>query len=71
MTTATATSTTAKHLKARMQDLIAKARPEVKILQALSLSMQRGQKVAVVGESGSGKSTAPRRVFGAVFGTAP
>ena len=54
-----------------MQDLIAKARPEVKILQALSLSMQRGQKVAVVGESGSGKSTAPRRVFGAVFGTAP
>jgi len=33
------------------------ARPEVKILNGLSLSISRGQKVAVVGESGSGKST--------------
>jgi len=29
----------------------------VKILNGLSLSISRGQKVAVVGESGSGKST--------------
>lgn len=36
------------------------ARPEVKILNGLSLTLQRGQKAAVVGESGSGKSTAPR-----------
>ncbi|CAL1142099.1 unnamed protein product [Cladocopium goreaui] len=33
------------------------ARPEVKILNGLSLTLQRGQKAAVVGESGSGKST--------------
>ncbi|CAJ1374272.1 unnamed protein product [Effrenium voratum] len=33
------------------------ARPEVKILNGLSMSITRGQKVAVVGESGSGKST--------------
>lgn len=33
------------------------ARPEVKILNGLSLTLQRGQKSAVVGESGSGKST--------------
>ena len=30
---------------------------QVKILNGLSLSIRRGQKVAVVGESGSGKST--------------
>ena len=33
------------------------ARPDVKILNGLSLEISRGQKVAVVGESGSGKST--------------
>jgi len=33
------------------------ARPDVKILNGLSLQIIRGQKVAVVGESGSGKST--------------
>ena len=33
------------------------ARPSVKILNGLSLSIRKGQKVAVVGESGSGKST--------------
>ena len=32
------------------------ARPDVKILNGLSLEISRGQKVAVVGESGSGKS---------------
>ena len=33
------------------------ARPDVKVLNGLSLTIQRGKKVAVVGESGSGKST--------------
>mmetsp|Transcript_104268 Transcript_104268/g.185314 ORF Transcript_104268/g.185314 Transcript_104268/m.185314 type:complete len:1286 (-) Transcript_104268:252-4109(-) len=33
------------------------ARPEVKILDGLNLTIRKGQKVAVVGESGSGKST--------------
>ncbi|CAJ1336106.1 unnamed protein product [Effrenium voratum] len=33
------------------------ARPSVKILNGVSLSLRRGQKVAFVGESGSGKST--------------
>ena len=41
--------------------LSTEARPEVKILNGLSLTLQRGQKAAVVGESGSGKSTAPWR----------
>ncbi|CAE7945512.1 Abcb1a [Symbiodinium sp. KB8] len=33
------------------------ARPDMKILNGLSLTIKKGQKVAVVGESGSGKST--------------
>lgn len=33
------------------------ARPEMKVLQGLTLNIEKGQKVAVVGESGSGKST--------------
>jgi ATP-binding cassette subfamily B (MDR/TAP) protein 1 len=33
------------------------ARPETKVLNGLSLTIGKGQKVAVVGESGSGKST--------------
>ncbi|OLP94424.1 Multidrug resistance protein 1 [Symbiodinium microadriaticum] len=33
------------------------ARPDVKVLNGLSLTIQRGKKTAVVGESGSGKST--------------
>eukprot|EP00928_Gymnodinium_smaydae_P033185 TRINITY_DN23836_c0_g1_i1.p1 TRINITY_DN23836_c0_g1~~TRINITY_DN23836_c0_g1_i1.p1 ORF type:complete len:1336 (+),score=227.56 TRINITY_DN23836_c0_g1_i1:98-4009(+) len=33
------------------------ARPTIKVLNGLSLSIGKGQKVAIVGESGSGKST--------------
>ncbi|CAE7517987.1 ABCB5 [Symbiodinium sp. CCMP2592] len=33
------------------------ARPEITVLHGLSLTIQKGKKVAVVGESGSGKST--------------
>ncbi|CAJ1449438.1 unnamed protein product, partial [Effrenium voratum] len=45
--------------KLELQDVVFyyPARPEVKILNGLSMSITRGQKVAVVGESGSGKST--------------
>eukprot|EP00929_Paragymnodinium_shiwhaense_P050623 TRINITY_DN25498_c0_g1_i1.p1 TRINITY_DN25498_c0_g1~~TRINITY_DN25498_c0_g1_i1.p1 ORF type:complete len:1274 (-),score=282.09 TRINITY_DN25498_c0_g1_i1:575-4396(-) len=34
------------------------ARPHIKVLDGLSLSIERGRKYAIVGESGSGKSTA-------------
>lgn len=33
------------------------ARPEIQVLQGISLTINKGQKVAFVGESGSGKST--------------
>ena len=48
-----------QHPRSAWQDVVFyyPARPEVKILNGLSMSITRGQKVAVVGESGSGKST--------------
>jgi ABC-type multidrug transport system fused ATPase/permease subunit len=40
------------------------SRPEVKVLDGISFSVDRGQKVALVGQSGSGKSTIAKLLLG-------